>query len=139
MKHFPAVALLVLAAVSAVPGALAQEHTLKANIPFNFTVGETSLPAGEYRLSAPAAGLVRIHSEDGLLTATVATVKGFNETKGSSKLVFDRYGSQYFLHRILCPTAGRMNVEIPAWKLEKRARSREAKLESGKQVLVAAN
>ncbi len=139
MKFFPAVALLSLATVSAVPGASAQDRALKANIPFNFTVGESSLPAGKYILSAPVAGLVRVVSEDRRLTATVVASKGYNETKGSSKLVFDKYQNQYFLDRILCPTAGRMNVEIAAWRLEKRARSREAKLETGEHVLVAAN
>lgn len=139
MKLFPAVALLSLVAVSAIHGASAQDRALKANIPFNFTIGESSLPAGRYIISAPVAGLVRVVSEDRRLTATVVASKGYNETKGSSKLVFDKYEDQYFLHRIICPTAGRMNVEIAAWKSEKRARSREAKLETGEHILVAAN
>lgn len=138
MKRILAIALSTLATLGASTGALAQDRALVANVPFNFTVGETSMPAGEYIISAPDNGVVRFQSRDKQVTATVAALPGHQDSSGGPKLVFDRYGNQYFLHRVLCARNSRMNIDVPAWKQEKRARSREAKLETGEKVLVAA-
>ena len=40
------------------------------------------------------------------------------------KLVFTKYGDQYFLHEILCSACG-MNVALPSSKHEKLARARQ--------------
>lgn len=138
MKRILAIALSTLATLGASTGALAQDRALVANVPFNFTVGETPMPAGEYIISAPDSGVVKIESRDKQVAASVTTLPGHQDVKGGPKLVFNHYGNQYFLHRVLCAQNTRMNIDIPSWKQEKRARSREAKLETGEQVLVAA-
>jgi hypothetical protein len=134
----PALALLTLAASFAVPGALAQGVVLKAHVPFSFTVGTTYLPSGEYIISTPLSGVVRIENTENHRVATVSTSRAYHESDRGNKLVFERYGAVYFLHRILCPMTTQMNVDLPRGKLEKRARSREAMFETGEQVLVAA-
>ncbi len=138
MKVMQALALFTFAASLAVPGASAQGVVLKANVPFAFTLGETHLPSGEYLISSPFAGVIRVQNQETPSEVSVATSKGFSDAGGKNSLVFERYGSQYFLHRILCSTTARMNVDIPAWKPEKKARSREAKLKTGEQIMVAA-
>jgi hypothetical protein len=54
--------------------------------------------------------------------------------------VFDKYGDQYFLHEVLCPSVHSLNLDITASKAEKKARERaiEAKLPKGEQTMVAA-
>ena len=136
MKRILAIALFTIATLSASTGSLAQDRALRANIPFNFTVGETQMPAGEYIITSPSSGLVRVQSQDRRAIATVSTSQGGHESKAGSKLVFNHYGNQYFLHRVLCPLTYRLNVDVPVWKAEKKARMNEAKLDRDDQILV---
>ncbi len=138
MKWFPTLALLTLMVLVALPGAMAQGVALKADIPFAFTVGDTPLPAGGYTISAPVAGLIRIANNKTRDAATVSTSHGYYDAGPNSKLLFNRYGNRYFLHRVFCPTTSAMNVEIPLWSREKKARTMEAKLNQNEQILVAA-
>lgn len=130
MKRISTLALLTVAAFLAVPAANAQ-GTLKAKIPFAFTVANTPLSAGEYTISAPVSGVVRLVNAETHEAAAIGISKGFHEPNGKSALVFDKYGTQYFLHRILCPTTANLNVDVPLSRLEKRARF-------GEGILVAA-
>ena len=137
MKRIPTLSLIILAALTAIP-AIAQGVVLKADIPFGFTVGDTYLPAGHYTLSSPMSGIVRVANENTNAVSTVSTTHGFTDPGHASKLVFEKYGDRYFLHHVLCPTTVSLNVDIPEWNGEKRTRAREAKLEHGEQILIAA-
>ncbi|HJY26543.1 MAG TPA: hypothetical protein VJ306_00820 [Pyrinomonadaceae bacterium] len=74
-----------------------------AKIPFAFTVGKTSLPAGKYTFSVvnPASDrkVLQIRSVDGHASVMVLT----NSVKGivteNAKLVFERYDDQYYFTR----------------------------------------
>ncbi len=138
MKRIQAIALFSLAALSASTGALAQDRVLKVDVPFYFTVGNEMLPAGSYVVSSPQAGTVQIQSSDRRRIAAIVTTPGFQEAKTGSELVFHKYGQQYFLHQILCPGSSRMNVNIAPSAREKRARTLEASLDPGQQVVIAA-
>jgi hypothetical protein len=138
MKWFPTLALLTLVVLIALPGAMAQGVALKADIPFAFTVGDTPLPAGEYTISSPLSGVVRISNDRTRDTATVGTSHGNHDAGHSPKLQFNRYGDRFFLHRIYCSSAVAMNVDIAVWSREKKARSMEARLNQSEQILVAA-
>ncbi len=138
MKWIPTLTLLALLALIALPGAMAQGVALKADIPFAFTVGDTPLPAGEYTVTSPVSGLIRVTNDRTHDTAILAVKHGNHDPGADSKLLFTRYGDRYFLHRIFCPSAHAMNVDIAVWSREKRARSLEAKLNHGEQILVAA-
>jgi hypothetical protein len=137
MKRIPTLSLIILAALSAIP-AIAQGVVLKADVPFGFTVGDTYMPAGQYTLSSPIAGVVRVSNNDSNASATVSTIHGNTDPGHASKLVFEKYGERYFLHHVLCSKTVSLNVDIPEWNSEKRARTREAKLDHGEQILVAA-
>ncbi len=139
MKWIPTLALVALAVLIALPGAMAQGVALKADIPFAFTVGDTPLPAGPYTVSSPVSGVIRISNDTTHDTATVVISHGNHDAGRDNKLMFNRYGDRYFLHRILCPASTAMNVDIAVWSREKKARSLEAKLNNSEQILVAAN
>ena len=138
MNRISAIGLLTIASLATCTGAIAQQ--LKANIPFGFTVGNTWMPAGEYTISSPLRQVVQVRSVDLAKIATIVSSQGYNESRSGSKLVFDKYGDQYFLRRVLSPNFASLNLDVPQGKAEKQARSRslEAKLHNGEETLVAA-
>jgi hypothetical protein len=96
-------AFLGLGLLLAVSAAQAQEPRVKANIPFDFVVGDRVLPAGEYmvsRVGQTIAG-ISILKEDrkaGVLTSTSACTS--SGPSKSSKLVFHAIGGRYFLSQV---------------------------------------
>ncbi len=73
---------------------------MKVNVPFQFTVGDHSLPAGEYRISTvQPERTIRISSERGK-AAEILTVSPHYAPSENSRLVFNRYGDSYFLEQI---------------------------------------
>jgi hypothetical protein len=140
MNRISAIGLLTIASLATCSGAIAQQPAIKANIPFSFTVGNTWMPAGEYTISSPLRQVVRLQNVDRAKTATIVSSQSFHESSSGSKLVFDKYGDQYFLHRVLCPSVTSLNLTVPQGKAEKQARSRslEAKLHNGEETMVAA-
>ena len=96
-------AFLGLGLLLAVSAAQAQEPRVKANIPFDFVVGDRVLPAGEYQLSEMGASgqAIAILSEDRKAKAVILT--SACESSGpskSSKLVFHAIGGRYFLSQV---------------------------------------
>ena len=53
MKRISELALLIISSLATCTGAIGQQSAIKANIPFDFTVGNTWMPAGEYIISSP--------------------------------------------------------------------------------------
>jgi hypothetical protein len=74
---------------------------IKADIPFDFQVGKKKMPKGDYIIeSVGSGGTVLIRREKGGKAVNVMTVIDKHTDKHKSKLVFRRYGDQYFLARI---------------------------------------
>ncbi len=97
---FSAVALVL--AISA-PLA-AQTSPLRANIPFEFSVGGKTLPAGEYSIQSrnTDGSILAISNPDSTTAAMVLASRGsdWGKERGQAKLIFHRYGSSYFLSEI---------------------------------------
>jgi hypothetical protein len=94
--------ILALAFLVTTQVARAQEAVL-ANIPFQFTAGEMTLPAGEYRVQKvrDSSSALVIRSTDGKGAAMVITfAAAVNAPQAKSKLVFRRYGNRYFLTQV---------------------------------------
>lgn len=93
------IALAAPATYAESPGAI------NTDIPFAFTVGETTLPAGKYHIKLPpASGLesrIVIRSADGRLTCIAMALP--SEAKRNLKkpeIIFTRVGDQYFLSQV---------------------------------------
>lgn len=123
MKRITLFALLTAALIST--GAHAQAPAFK--VPFDFTVNSKTLPAGTYRVSYAGVNAILIQSKDGSLNAMTTTTADDKESRGVAKLIFAKYGNQYFLHEVLCSDVA-INVEIPKSRREKQARIQEAQL-----------
>jgi hypothetical protein len=105
-KHaYGVLTALTLFAVLMVPTTQAQS-ILKAEIPFDFAVGNKWLPAGEYQVKPHSQGVMLIQSQDkrsSALAMTIGVTAG--KTSDVGKLVFNRYGEQYFLSKIWAPSS----------------------------------
>jgi len=82
----------------------AQSNRSTINIPFSFTVGHKTLPAGEYsvepgRSDSNSSWLIQSVEGNGSVffsTSSIWTI----ETQKTSRLVFNNYDGQYFLSQI---------------------------------------
>lgn len=92
-----AFAVAALVAVTA----QAQSSLLTANIPFDFQAGQVRMEAGEYRVSQPGPqGLIRIHRPMGTPSVFLVTSAKSPGSSNDCKLVFHRYGDEYFLAEV---------------------------------------
>jgi hypothetical protein len=131
--------LLVLCSFVATQAARAQEP-LSVNIPFAFAAGETTLPAGEYRvqkMDGNGAVLLIRCTEPKASIMVVTNSTGGGKQQEQSKLVFHRYGNQYFLSQVW--NAGyKSGRELRIGKREKEI-GLSAKLEKHDQVILIAS
>jgi hypothetical protein len=89
------------------------QRLMKVNIPFAFSAENHSLPEGEYLvLTVTPERSIRIVSADGKHTAIVNTLPNYAKSPSeSSRLVFRRYGNEYFLAQVW--TAGQNVARNP--------------------------
>jgi hypothetical protein len=126
MKRTIALAFLAATLIS-IGGTRAHAQALEAKVPFDFAVADRVLPAGTYQISYTTQNGILIRNQDGRFHAMSTTFAAYNQSKSGGKLVFKKYGNQYFLHEVLCSDVD-MNVAIPTSRLEKRAQIQEAQL-----------
>ncbi len=104
------VALLGLGAASV---ARAGERVV-VRVPFDFIVGTTELPAGNYVVTEDASdnqGLLSIESADGRQCAFALTIAATAPRPSQTELVFEKFENRYFLSRVA--SEGGLAREIP--------------------------
>ena len=105
LKGFTMLMLVVtLALATAVASANAQSvNKVVADVPFEFSVGYKSMPAGEYSvqtITSASNGLL-IRSADGKISALrLSDASETRKDKPAARLVFHRYGERYFLAEV---------------------------------------
>jgi len=96
------VMLAVVPALGAGTGSL--DHKIQVDIPFDFMVGDRTFPGGTYTFTQPTITrrVLLIRSLDGHESALVLTqsVQKSLTPSDETKLVFTRYGDQYFLAQV---------------------------------------
>jgi hypothetical protein len=98
----------------------AQCVPLGAKIPFQFTTVETTLPAGEYRLTCLGDGrTLLIRSKDGRAHAFMSIVPVSGRSQEGARLVFHRYGSRYFF--VQAWADGNTGLQLPTTHAESSA------------------
>ena len=100
-------AALGFAALASGPAFAMAPEVLVAHVPFAFTVGSVTLPAGDYRvrpLNDLDNNVLEIQSTDGRHSALVLTTDAPSEGRGvPPQLMFDRYGNRDFLRTVELP------------------------------------
>ena len=115
----------VMAMVALVGAAQGQSlgSRIRITIPFDFSVGDSKLPAGEYAISRAQSSsndtvlqIINVDNPGGVfrLTNTARSV----EPKHVNTLVFHRYGDQYFLFQVW-PKGATVGREIPKSRSER--------------------
>jgi hypothetical protein len=138
MIRTTAIALLAMANFALAGTSFAQSNGVRATVPFDFTVGNKLLPAGTYTIKEGMdTHMIVIRSHDKPIAALSLVNQDGKKSPNGGKLLFHRYGGQYFLSEILCDQAN-LNVEIPRSKAEKRAQLQQATLQSSSETVVAA-
>lgn len=114
--------LTLLLAVSTISVSAQSERSKITNIPFDFIVGQKTLPAGEYTIEPNRRDCLNVwllQSRDGHLNVlfTTGSVRA-SETQEKSKFVFHKYGDQYFLSQIWT-IGGNNGRELPMPRVER--------------------
>jgi hypothetical protein len=136
MKRNIAIALVGLASLITTGGAFAQ-NSAQGYVPFAFSVSNTTLPAGHYRIATNSAQSVVIRNLDELKRAVFSPIASPAQAQdGTCKMVFHKYGDRYFLRQVLCPSNA-ISVDLPATRREKHAQQLEARGPVDTSVLVA--
>ncbi len=137
MKRITAIALLAIANFAMAGTSFAQSTGVRANVPFDFTVGNKLLPAGTYTIKEQSDHVILITNHDKPIAALSLVNGDSNRSPNGGKLKFHRYGSQYFLSEILCDQAN-MSLQVPTSKTEQKTALQEAKLRARGETFVAA-
>ena len=123
MKTLNTIILTLGAAVVLGCTGLYAQTRATANIPFDFNVRGVTMPAGKYTLQRGSAtsGSIKIFNNDTqkavlvLAPSTNSAYKG--KAEGSGKVIFHRYGDQYFFSEVWTPN-GLKGGTLPS-KLER--------------------
>jgi hypothetical protein len=101
-------------------GLHAQSVTLQAKIPFEFRLGDTLMPAGEYQWHYSASMLVVKEQGGSYAAATTLPIHtSRREAVDKGTLLFNRYGDTYFFTKLWA--AGSLDgLELPQGSWEKR-------------------
>ena len=111
----------LLAVILLAVGSLSAQisSAVKADIPFDFSAGNVTMPAGEYQVANSGhSGTLLIRSQGSFGMFVGANAAQASRRVGSTKLVFHRYGDNYFLYQIWVQGEDR-GSEVPMTKLEK--------------------
>jgi len=137
-QSFLLAGLLVLSSMAATQVARAQE-TMVADIPFAFTAGNATLPAGEYRvqkLDGNSAVLLIRCSDASAAAMVITNAAQAKELQSQSKLIFKRYDNRYFLSQVW--TAGSIRGrQLPQSSQEKEL-AQSARLETKGEITLVA-
>ena len=96
-----AVMIVLGVALTMVPAHAQSRSRVLANIPFDFSVGDTTLKAGSYTVEQLQSGILAISSNDGTEYQFALTLQGDSGNYSQEPhLVFIRYGSEAFLKRV---------------------------------------
>ena len=128
-KAYTIVALMVLVGSMAV-AAQAQTGSrtqLVASIPFQFNVGDQTMPAGDYTISQvnPSSdhAVLRLRSKDGSRTVMIQMNNVIGKAREGSQLIFNRLGGAYYFSQAW------MSSDDTGWQAQKSKAERSARQE----------
>lgn len=101
MKRILNLAAVTIAICLSTVSTYAQSESLKLrfNVPFPFTVENTTFSAGEYEVTAPAHLILELRNVGSQASAFehAQPARTTKEADGRVRLIFHRYGGEYFL------------------------------------------
>jgi len=116
---YAAVTLLMVIGIWAVTAEAQSVNgvSIRANIPFEFSIGDKLLPAGEYRIQqvnpSSDVAMLQIANANGEARVLVRVRSMRARDTNRTELVFNRYGSSYFLSTLA------IEGSVDAWQAPK--------------------
>ena len=93
--------VLLLAVAAPLHAGSILNHEMTVSVPFGFIAGDKSLPAGDYSVQVnPERGSVVLHQEGQSPLILLTNRRESINTSPRGKLVFKRYGANFFLSEV---------------------------------------
>jgi len=93
--------VLLLAVAAPLHAGSILNHEMTVSVPFEFIAGDKSLPAGDYSVQVnPERGSVVLHQEGQSPLILLTNRRESINTSPRGKLVFKRYGANFFLSEV---------------------------------------
>jgi hypothetical protein len=124
MNRVAAIALFAITTLMMAGSASAQSAVLKVSVPFSFTVNSTFLPAGNYTFGFDSVhpNMLIVLDRTKSVRATAYVQRGSIDQGREDKLIFHRYGGEYFLSEVGFDSASD-GISLPVTKLESQTRA----------------
>ena len=130
-KLFGALAIAILALVVNVNA----QTKAKADVPFSFAAGNATLAAGTYTVQEISQHAIAIRNAETGKAVMELTQSAERLGNQSPRLVFHKYGDQYFLYEVWY--GSNEGMEIPETSREKEAKLASAEGAAPQTVIVA--
>ena len=134
-KSFATLGIMALLAAASAFG----QQILKADIPFEFRVGSTVMPAGQYDINLAYGNIPGTLSlgcyECRAMTVAKTVNTGTGQAPTEGRLVFSQYGDTYFLSAVWSPGRREGNA-LPKDKTEREI-AHSASLARTREVMLA--
>jgi len=111
------------------------QNKARANVPFDFIVGDKVLPAATYDISEVNANAIAIRAHRSAESAMVQFQPADGKHHMQAKLVFHKYGDRYFLYQIW--DADSVGLQVRESKLEKEQALADNQASAPQEVVVA--
>jgi hypothetical protein len=125
MKNMKRILAVSLVALSSVVWAQSIKSGVSANVPFDFTVGNKTIPAGECVIQANNmdGNVLMIRNAEAKKSMLTNSMRGESrKASAETVLVFERYGDRYFLSSIRLEGSDR-TYRLPMSKAEAELRA----------------
>jgi len=109
MRTLKALVIMAALAAAAVPSTAGAADKVRAYIPFEFTVGNETLPAGNYQFenqNTPQAMIVGSLDQQARVMVIARPAYAPAGTRVESQVVFNKYGNRYFLAKVWNASSG---------------------------------
>jgi hypothetical protein len=118
-KQLVNLCLYAAAACAASVPSYAQTAQIVVKVPFDFTVGSTSMPAGDYLLREDQSGVVFITSQELRKTIGVLTSADSPNQGNETSLTFDKVKGHYMLSQVAMFAEPSRRILAPSTKSTK--------------------
>lgn len=116
--------LVTTAILQTAPALKAQQEVLDAKVPFQFSVGDRTLPSGEYRITRRNAFLT-VESLRDFSSTLILTSSADLSRDNQTRLIFDQVDDLYFLRGVVAPAD---SIELVVSSTEKKATINQRRL-----------
>jgi hypothetical protein len=118
MNRIKSLTILTVAAIlQTAPSLSAQQQVFEAQVPFQFSAGDKTLPAGDYRITR-RNDFLGIENRKDYSTALILASSADPSSDGGVHLVFDQVNNVFFLRQVVAPAG---SIQLAVTRTEKRA------------------